>query len=108
MRKINIALLFTAVIATPSIFAHGDDMLSSDSKPCAAIAKTCVAAGFLQSETPGKNLWQHCMEPVLLGETVTNVTVDAATVKSCRTDKIKRLETELKKFQQVADEKSKM
>jgi hypothetical protein len=41
------------------------------------------------------------MRPLVLGKSVTGVTVDADTVKHCRADKIQELTAELKQLQDV-------
>ncbi len=99
MRKIRIALILSALLLAQPIFA--DDMSDNDSRPCAAIAKACVAAGFTR-HSENKSFWQDCMRPVLMGQTVTGVTVDSATVKSCRTDKIDKLKKMIQELQNAS------
>lgn len=69
--------------------ALADDM-QSDPKPCKALAKPCVEAGY-----KGKDFWTQCMKPLVLGQPVKNIKVDPAAVKACRADKIKQMEQDL-------------
>ena len=73
----------------------------AEDQSCAAIAKSCTAAGFEHTQAPNKNIWHDCMKPVILGNAVTGVTVDATTVKSCRAHKIVELTKELSELKQA-------
>jgi hypothetical protein len=95
MRNIHIVFALAALVSTQSVFADDQAMSSSTSKPCATIAKACLDAGFVRTETSNKKFWQDCMKPIILGHTVQGVTVDASTVKACRSDKISELKKEL-------------
>lgn len=99
MRKIRIILAIAALAAIQVSFA--DDDMTSDSQACSTIANACSTAGFARTDMQGKKFWQDCMKPILLGQTVTGVTIDAATAKQCRTDKIEELKKELKEFQKA-------
>jgi hypothetical protein len=98
MRKSYLALIFTAaaLIIHPA-FAANDD----ESKPCAAIVKSCLDAGYTRDGGTGKTFWKDCMKPVILGQTVQGVSVDANTVKMCRADKIAQLKKDLQEFQKA-------
>lgn len=98
MRKIRIVFILMAMLSTQQAFAddvQGMPMDSSRDKPCATIAKACLASGFARSEAPGKRFWQDCMKPVILGQAVIGVTVDSAEVQACRVGKIEELKKEL-------------
>lgn len=97
MRKSCLLIVLASLVSIQTAFA--DDM--SVSKPCKAVAKACLDAGYFKKDS-GKKFWMDCMKPVLLGKTVTGVKIDADTVKSCRTDKINDLTQELKDFNGVA------
>lgn len=101
MRKLRIVLVLAALLTTQAVFADDQDM-SSTSTPCGVIAKACLDAGYVRTETPDKKFWEGCMKPILLGHSVQGVTVDAATVKSCRANKIDELKKEMKEFQKVS------
>jgi len=105
MRILHIVLMLVAILTSPVIFAQDQDT-SSSSKPCETIVNTCLKAGYLRTETPNKQFWLDCMKPLILGKTVQDVTVDSATIKACRTDKINDLKLELKEFQKASDMKS--
>ncbi len=97
MRKIGMVLALTSVFAIAPAFA--DDDMDSDAKPCMVIAKACMDAGYTRQSSDDKRFWKDCMKPVLLGKTVSGVTVDAATVKDCRVNKIGKMKNEIKEFQ---------
>lgn len=101
MRKIRIVLVLAAIFSVQAGFAQ-DPAMSSHSKACGAIAKACSNAGYNRTANPGKMFWQDCMKPILLGKTVQGVSLDAATVKTCRMNKIEELKKELREFQKVS------
>ncbi len=105
MRKIHIVLILAAVFSTQPIFADNQNtsnISSSGSKSCATIVNACLAAGFVRTATPNKRFWQDCMKPIIMGQTVQGVTIDSATVKDCRINKINQLKKELEEFQKVS------
>lgn len=104
MSKVRIVLASLAVLAAQQVFANTSSNMSatsSDSRPCLAIAKACKAAGYSRKGDANNRFWGNCMKPLLLGQTVKGVSIDAATVKSCRTDKIQRMKQELKDLRQA-------
>jgi hypothetical protein len=101
MRKIHIALVLATAFFTQSVFAHDEDLATSSDKPCSAIVKACLTAGYLRTDSPSKAFWHDCMKPVVLGQTVAGVTVDPATVKACRTNKLEELKNELQEFEKA-------
>ena len=98
MHKIRILLGLAAVLLMQTVFA--DDM-SADSKPCAMIADACLKAGYTRGDAQDKKFWLDCMKPVIFGKTVAGVTVDPATVKACRVNKIDQMKKELKELQKA-------
>ncbi|MBA3662290.1 MAG: hypothetical protein H0W64_11200 [Gammaproteobacteria bacterium] len=98
MSKFYFVFVAAMMLSAPAIYADPQDM-SSDSKPCAMIAKACKQAGFGRHSETNKKFWKDCMKPVILGQSVKDVKVDADIAKSCRTDKINRLQQELNEFQ---------
>lgn len=101
MHKIRIVLILATILLTQHVFAAASDMSanSSDNKPCDTIANACLGAGFGRTETSGKRFWQDCMKPILLGQTVSGVTVDSTTVQTCRVSRIEELKKDLKDLQ---------
>lgn len=58
---------------------------------CANIEKACTAAGFRKfGHRIDNGLWKACMEPILNGKTVENVTIDPADVKGCQQIRAKK------------------
>ena len=97
MSTFRFVLIAAVMLSTPAVYANVQNM-SSDSKSCAMIAKACKKAGFQHSSATEK-FWKDCMKPVILGQTVKSVKIDADTVKNCRSDKINQLQKELNEFQ---------
>lgn len=104
MRKIRTILTLVAILSTQQVFADDASNMSADSptdKSCTTIANACLNAGFVKAPSATKGIWHDCMKPVILGKTVSGVTVDVAAVKDCRTHKIKELKAELKEFEKA-------
>ena len=101
MRIIRPVLILVALLSTQPIFAYDDQGMSS-SKPCGVIANACIKAGFVRKETPDKKFWINCMKPVILGQSVKGVKVDADAVKVCRANKIDELKKELSELEAVS------
>jgi hypothetical protein len=89
--RYSLAVLATLLIVQP-VFANE---MSSNDKPCATIVKSCLDAGYTRDDTDGKQFWQDCMKPLVLGKTVSGIMVDIKDIKTCRTAKIQELKQEL-------------
>lgn len=91
------------VLASQQIFAAdmGINPEPADSKSCSAIAESCLAAGYVRTESTDKAVWKDCMKRIILAQQVEGVKVEPTVAKSCRTDKIAGLKAELKEFQSV-------
>src|SRR5258708_6927695 len=104
MNKIRIVLVLVALLSAQQIFADDAQDMSGDAaagKPCAPIANACMTAGFGRMEAAGKRFWMDCMKPVIMGQSVSGVTVDPAMVKACRSYKIDEMKKELKELQKA-------
>lgn len=95
----SVVLVLAALFIVQPVFAN--DEMNADSKSCEMIAKSCLHAGYKQHKAKRKQFWRDCMEPILLGQAVKNVTISADDAKTCRTDKIAELESELTKLKAV-------
>lgn len=102
MRKIQMVLALAAILSAQSMFAH---KMMGDSKACAAIATACSNAGFTRAENTDKKFWHDCMKPIMLGQSVQGVTIDAAISKECRTDKINALKKQIDELQKIPTNK---
>jgi hypothetical protein len=100
MRKFYLVFTLAAFALSQPIFAKDSSDSDSDKSSCKTIAKACVDAGFAKGKE-GKKFWKECMKPIILGQSVKGVTVDDATVKSCREAKIVKMQKELKEMQDV-------
>ena len=96
MQIIRCGLILAAILSSQTVFAHGH------SKACESIAKACVDAGYTRADTADKKFWQGCMKPVILGQSVQGVTIDAKTATTCRTDKIEELKKDLNELENVS------
>lgn len=105
MRKIHIILILAALFSSQQILAADDPDMMAD-KPCATIAKACMGAGYSRMDNANKKLWKDCMKPMILGQTVSGVTVDAATIQDCRVHKIDKMTKELDEMQKTTMPKS--
>ena len=99
MRKAYLAVCLISLFAASNVFA--DDM-DNNSKPCKKIADVCLKAGYKRHGDSDKKFWFDCMKPLLLGQTVKDVTIDSVIVKACRTDKISDMKKELHEFESVS------
>ncbi len=90
--KRPLILLAAMLIMQP---AFADDDMNSPEKPCAPIVKACLDAGYARDGADGKQFWNDCMKPTVLGKSVADVKVNASDVKACRIAKIKQLKAEL-------------
>ena len=97
MKKLLGLTILSTILSTSMAFAGDAD--KTDDPSCSAIAKACKAAGY--SHKSDQKFWQGCMHPLLLGQTVKNVTIDPNQVKTCRDKKIADMQQQLKEFQDV-------
>ncbi len=99
LKKFFFTLVVTSLIAQP-IFAH--ESMSSHDKSCDAIAKACLDADFKRDGGgEGKQFWQDCMKPLMLGKKVNQVPVAKPIVIACRSAKIKELSEDLKELEKA-------
>ncbi len=61
--------------------------------PCREIVEACKNAGFVKGKAKeGKGLFKNCVEPILAGQSVQGVSVDAGLVQACQERRAKRKE----------------
>lgn len=68
---------------------------------CDGIAKSCVMAGFTHDGSAGKSIWIDCMKPLLMGKSVTGITISLDDLKVCRQQKIENMKLEIQELQQA-------
>lgn len=66
---------------------------------CKTIANACSQAGFERKGGPGKRFWRDCMRPVLMGQSVTGVTIDPQDVTTCKKVKVSKMQKEIQDLQ---------
>lgn len=98
MKKLLGLTALSTILCTSLVFACGPND-SDDSSACGTIAKACKSAGFTRGGD--KKFWHDCMHPLLIGQSVKDVTIDPGQVKACRDKKIGDLQDELKELQNV-------
>jgi hypothetical protein len=74
---LSVTLAGGAALASPSPAPSPEG-----ANPCHAIATACESAGYVKHGKE-KDLWKDCMHPILSGQTVKGVDVDAADVQAC-------------------------
>ena len=94
----TLSIFLSALLLASPTFADMDETASPD---CETIVQACLNAGYVRDGGAGKMFWGDCMKPIMLGNTVTGVTVDAKTATSCRDAKIVDLQNLLKELQAV-------
>lgn len=92
-------LAITAAFIIQPAFAHMGMM--ENSAACDAVSKACMDAGYSKDDGD-KKFWQDCMKPLLMNKKVTDVKIDAKTVNTCRSDKIKEMKEEIKELQKAS------
>lgn len=86
---------------TPAAVTSSNSDDDSSLKECQTIANACLSAGFSNGGDSGKAFWHDCMKPILLGQTVAGVSIDAKEAIACRKFKIEKMKKELKQLQQI-------
>lgn len=96
MRKyfLIIALFFLSFMQTTFAMGKNDVV-----KECETIANACKSAGYTDEGMGDKSFWFGCMKPVLLGKSVSDVTVDVKDVRACRRAKIAKMKKEIRELQ---------
>ena len=51
---------------------------------CANIMTACMNAGFTKHGAKGKRIWKDCVQPTLLGQSISGVTADPNDVQACK------------------------
>src|SRR5580765_7915430 len=92
-------ILFAAVFFATQL-AFADE--APGGKACGMIAKSCLKAGYTRNGSAGKQFWNDCMKPIMLGKSIQGISIDAATAKECRSKKIDELKQDLKDFQSAS------
>ena len=78
--KLAVVLISVSIAFASPVFAA-----QAVQHPCKKIEVACQSAGYLKRHhKDGKGFWKDCMQPILAGQTVTGVTVDAADIQSCQ------------------------
>jgi hypothetical protein len=102
---VSTLLLFTQLSFAQASDTNSTDSFEASSPQCEKIVNACLGAGYVRAGAPGKNFWHDCLKPILLGQTVPGVTVDANDVKICRQFKITNMKNQIKEFQKIQSAK---
>lgn len=83
-KSILFAITAIALTITSSSFAQ-DDAKTKEEGPCKKMMDACKSADFAKGDHKmKKGLFKDCMQPLLAGQTVAGVTVDAQVVAACK------------------------
>jgi hypothetical protein len=88
MKKYIAVLILSFIGATSSLAQNESD--TSDG-PCMKMLEACKAAGFGSNDSakPITSLSKDCLRPLLAGQKVQNVQIDAASIEACKEKKEK-------------------
>jgi hypothetical protein len=94
MHKRNL-VAFTLALSMAAPLASAEVHESKDG-PCKRIVTACEAAGFVKGghkskDHPKKGLWKDCFRPIITGQKVEGVTVDAKDIQGCSAKKSEHL-----------------
>lgn len=83
--KINILFVLAASLVFASTAFSEDDAKTKEEGPCKKVMDACKAADFAKGDhTMKKSLFKDCMQPLLAGQTVAGVTIDAEALTACK------------------------
>ncbi len=92
MKKHIYVLALISLITT--LYVYADDAKQEQSTPategaCSKVREACEISEFMKQIVDGKkrSLYKDCMQPILNGDKVEGVTVDAVDIKSCNLKK---------------------
>lgn len=82
-------VLFTLALclglALGSMSFAEDESKTKEEGPCKKVMDACKAADFAKGDhTVKKGLFKDCMQPLLAGQTVAGVTIDAQVIAACK------------------------
>lgn len=84
MTKNIFSALVISVLLTSFAFAE-DDVKTKEEGPCKKIMDACKAADFAKGDHKmKKGLFKDCMQPILAGQSVAGVIVEADVVSACK------------------------
>jgi hypothetical protein len=82
MSKSAIAVIFISISTAGTVALASPSPSPDGERACQHIVSACEAAGYVKDATQ-KNLSKDCMQPILVGKSVPQVTVDAKDVAAC-------------------------
>lgn len=101
MNKVYASFLVTLFFSSISFASSPNAIMgSTGGSTCSVLAKACMTGGYERNKA-GKHFWKDCMHPLLLGQSVSGVSIDASKVKACRDKKIAELQQMLTELQAV-------
>jgi len=84
MKKNILSALMISVLLSSFAFAE-DDAKTKEEGPCKKVMDACKAADFAKGDHKmKKGLFKDCMQPILAGQSVPGVTVEADVVSACK------------------------
>ena len=88
---VSMLLVSAAAFAQGPAAAAGSYASGNGAHPCKKIEAACEAAGFARGahKNGSKGLFMDCIKPLMAGQPVAGVTVDASDVQACQARKAK-------------------
>lgn len=84
MKKNILAALLISVLFSQISFAE-DEAQTKEEGPCKKVMDACKAADFAKGDHKmKKGLFKDCMQPILAGQSVAGVTIEADVVAACK------------------------
>lgn len=84
MKKTIASALMISVLFSSVAFSE-DDAKTKEEGPCKKVMDACKAADFAKGDHKmKKGLFKDCMQPILAGQSVPGVTIEADAVAACK------------------------
>lgn len=82
-------LLFKAILvfAMQTQYALAQESNEHQDGPCIKLMEACKGAGYIKSLNQKKSLSKDCLQPLLNGQKVEGVTVNADDIEACKAKK---------------------
>ena len=90
MLKLILVSFIASSISCVAFASHDEGHKKEGDHPCMRIKKACEGAGFVKGghkKDAKKGLYKDCMEPIMAGQTVAGVKIEAADIDKCKEKK---------------------
>lgn len=87
MKPLILILKFILVFSMQTQYASAQESNEHQDGPCIKLMEACKAAGYNKSMNLKKSLSKDCLQPLLNGQKVEGVTVNADDIEACKAKK---------------------